>query len=61
MLDFFFLILDFFELSFIYVGIAGEAAEVEFIGERALVGVCNRTINTLERHLRDPLWTYQAR
>ena len=55
MLDFFSFIVDLFELSCIYVGIAGEAAEIELVGERTFVGARNRTVNMLERHLRDPL------
>ena len=55
MLDFISLIFGLFELSCIYVGVAGEAAEIELVRERAIIGVRNSAVNMLERHLSDPL------
>ena len=55
MLDFFSRIFDLFEPSCIYVRVAAATAEIDLIGELALVSVRNRAVNMLERHLRDVL------
>lgn len=55
MLDFFSRIFDLFEPSCIYVRVAAATAEIDLIGELALVSVRNRAVNMLERHLRDSL------